>query len=196
MRIKIDKLGMNGEGVARPSDDNDLQKVTFVDFALPDEVIDAEIVQEKSKFCTARLKQLISESEDRIVAPCPYFTKCGGCNLQHLNYAKQLEFKTNLVKETLQKVGGLDLEVLPCVSSDQYAYRNKAVFPLGKNIGMFELNTHNIVPVDKCLLMNDKINLTLSLVKQWIAENNIKTFDFKTYKGLLKYLVVRSVGSQ
>ncbi|MBO5910200.1 MAG: 23S rRNA (uracil(1939)-C(5))-methyltransferase RlmD, partial [Clostridia bacterium] len=107
-----------------------------------------------------------------------------------------LEFKTNLVKETLFKVGGLEIDVLPCVSSMEYGYRNKGVFPLGRNIGMFELNSHNIVPIDKCLLMNDKINLTLSLVKEWISENNVKTFDFANYKGLLKYLVVRSVGEQ
>ena len=94
------------------------------------------------------------------------------------------------------KVGNLDLEVLPCVSSADYGYRNKAVFPLGKNIGMFEYNSHNIIPIDKCLLMNDKINLTLSIVREWINENNIKTFDFANYKGLLKYLVVRSVDGQ
>lgn len=215
MRLKIDKLGMNGEGVARPlSDDRyklsenkvsevvndnvnkDLQKVTFVDFALPNEVVEVDITQEKSKFCNARLKQVITESEDRVVAPCPYFTRCGGCNLQHLKYDKQLEFKANLVKETLFKVGGLEIDVLPCVSSSEYGYRNKAVFPLGKSIGMFELNSHNIVPIDKCLLMNDKINSTLSIVREWISENNIKTFDFNTYKGLLKYLVVRSVNEQ
>ena len=203
MRLKIDKLGMNGEGVARPCvqsengvENNELQKVTFVDFALPDEIVDVEITQEKSKFCNAKLKQVISASEDRVVAPCPYFTKCGGCNLQHLKYNKQLEFKTNLVKETLFKVGGLDLEVLPCVSGNEYGYRNKAVFPLGKNIGMFAYNTHNIIPIDKCLLMNDKINQSLSIVREWINENNIKTFDFTNFKGLIKYLVVRSVDNQ
>ena len=196
MKLLIDKLGMNGEGVARPSNENDLQKVTFVDFALPNEIVDVEIVQEKSKFCNAKLIEVIESSEDRVVAPCPYFTSCGGCNLQHLNYKGQLEFKTNLVKETLFKVGGLDCDVLPCVASAEYGYRNKAVFPLGKNVGMFEHNSHNIIPMDKCLLMNDNINQTLSIVRQWISENNIKTFDFNTYKGLLKYLVVRSVGSQ
>ena len=195
MRLKIDKLGMNGEGVARPNGDG-LQKVTFVDFALPGEEIEAEIISEKSKFCTARLQQVVSASEDRVIAPCPHFTKCGGCNLQHLKYDKQLEFKQNLVKETLFKVGGLDLDVLPCVSSAEYGYRNKAVFPLGKEIGMFANNSHNIVPIDKCLLMNDKINLTLKLVKEWIAENNIKTFDFNNFNGLLKYLVVRSLNNQ
>lgn len=203
MRLKIDKLGMNGEGVARPCtqtengvENSDLQKVTFVDFALPDEVVDVEIAQEKSNFCNARLKQVIESSMDRVVAPCPHFTSCGGCNLQHLKYDKQLEFKTNLVKETLFKVGGLEIDVLQCVKSQEYGYRNKAVFPLGKNIGMFEHGSHNIIPIDKCLLMNDKINLTLSIVREWISENKIKTFDFNTYKGLLKYLVVRSVNNQ
>ena len=193
---------MNGEGVARPCTQNenninkDLQKVTFVDFALPDEVVEVDIVGEKSKFCNARLKEVVEPSDDRVVAPCPYFTKCGGCNLQHLKYDKQLQFKTNLVKETIQKVGGLDLQVLPCVPSNEYSYRNKAVFPLGKNVGMFADNSHNIIPIDKCMLMNDKINQVLHIVREWITQNNIKTFDFNTFKGLLKYLVVRSVNGQ
>ena len=90
MKLRIDKLGMNGEGVARPLHDEDcnninkeLQKVTFVDFALPDELVEVEIINEKAKFCNARLKQVIESSLDRVNAPCPYFTRCGGSNLQH-----------------------------------------------------------------------------------------------------------------
>lgn len=196
MKMIIDKLGMNGEGVARPNDKNNLQKVVFVDFALPNEKIEAEIIEEKSKFCKAKLVNIIDESDDRVTPPCQYFGKCGGCNLQHLKYEKQAEFKTNLVKETLLKVGGIDANVLPCVSADTFGYRNKAVFPLGKNIGMFAYNSHDIIEIDKCLIMNDNINKALNIVKMWIRKFNIKTFDFKSYKGLLKYLVVRSVNNQ
>lgn len=237
MEIFIDKLGMNGEGVARPLKESDLQnctpnnasvspinsmannaevcptpknnkkgndvnpknslqKVTFVDFALPGERVEVNITEEKSKFCKAELVKVINPSEDRVVPPCPYFEKCGGCNLQHLKYEKQAEFKQNLVKETIFKVGGINAEVLPCVMSNPVGYRNKAVFPLGKNIGMFAHNSHNIVEIDKCLLMNDRINTAFNIVKTWIYKFNIKTFDFNTYKGILKYLVVRSVNNQ
>ena len=196
MELKIDNLGMNGEGVARPSESNNLQKVTFVNFALPNEVVQVEITSEKSKFCNAKLVDVITESKDRVVAPCPYFMQCGGCNLQHLNYGKQLEFKQNLVKETLLKVGGIDYKVLPTVASQQYTYRNKGVFPLGNNIGMFEFNSHKIIEIDKCLLMNDKINTAFTLIKNWIKEYNVSTFDFDNFKGLLKYAVIRSVNNQ
>lgn len=225
MEIFIDKLGMNGEGVARPLKEGNLQnstpnnakvcstqqnakkkndinskdtlqKVAFVDFALPGERVEVNIVEEKSKFCKAELVKVINPSEDRVAPPCPYFEKCGGCNLQHLKYKKQAEFKQNLVKETIFKVGGIDADVLPCEMSSPLGYRNKAVFPLGKNIGMFAHNSHNIVEIDKCLLMNDKINTTFNIVKTWIKKFNIKTFDFNTYKGVLKYLVVRSVNNQ
>lgn len=173
-----------------------LNKVTFVDFALPNERIEAEIVEEKSKFCKAKLIKVITPSEDRVVPPCPYFGKCGGCNLQHLRYGKQAEFKAALVRETLHKVGEIDAEVLPCISAEQFGYRNKAVFPLGKNIGMFAYNSHDIVEIDQCLLMNENINRALEIVKNWVRKFNIKTFDFKAYNGLLRYLVVRSVDNQ
>lgn len=190
MKLTIDKLGMNGEGVARG------EKVTFVPYALPNETVEAEIVEEKSKFCNAKLSKVIVESNDRKTPPCPYFMECGGCNLQHLKYEKQAEFKQNLVKETLHKVGGIDEQVLPCVTANSFSYRNKGVFPISKNIGMFRFNSHQIIPIQKCLLMNEKINEALDLVRNWLEKYNISTFDFNTFKGLVKYLVVRSVNNQ
>lgn len=213
MKLQINNLGMNGEGVARieyegnelvksqnPLDNiestNTKSKVVFVPFGLPSEVVEAEITLDKAKFCNARVVDVLQPSKDRITAPCPYFTKCGGCNLQHLNYLKQLEFKQNLVKETIFKVGGIETQVLPCVASNEYAYRNKGAFPIVGQIGMFELNSHKLVEIDKCLLMNNKINHAFNIVKSWISEYNIKTFNFVQTKDVLKHLVVRSVDNQ
>ncbi len=195
MRVKINNLGMNGEGISSP-ENNELNKVIFVPFAMPNEIVEIEILQEKAKFCNGKLISVESSSIDRIKSPCPYFMKCGGCNLQHIKYEKQLEFKKNLVKDTLLKVGGINHEIVSTQPSKNYGYRNKGVFFLGKNIGMMEYNSHNIIEIDKCLLMNDEINQALAIIKDWIKTYNISTFDFNSYKGLLKYAVIRSVNNQ
>lgn len=190
--VKIIDLGMNGEGIAR--DDN---KVIFVPFALPNEEVQVELVQDKSKFATGKLASVVNDSECRVSPECPHFMVCGGCNLQHLKYVEQLSFKTQLVKNTIRKVGGIECEVLSCVASeDIYNYRNKGAFPISKNVGMFEFNSHNVVDINYCHIMNENINKVLQIVKNWIKEYNISTFNFVTHKGLLKHLVVRSVNNQ
>ncbi len=191
-KVKIIDLGMNGEGVARCDD-----KVVFVPFALPQEEVEIELVQDKSKFCIGKVSSIINASDSRVNPECPYFKVCGGCNLQHLDYNEQLKFKTNLVQNTLYKVGRIDIDVLPCVASKEvYNYRNKGAFPIDKTVGMFEFNSHNIVDINYCHIMNDTINQVLQIVKDWIKQFNINTFNFTTRKGLVKHLVVRSVNNQ
>lgn len=191
-KVTVIDLGMNGEGIARI--DN---KVVFIPFALPDEEIEISLSKDKGKFSTGKLEKVITASKNRVEPPCPYFQHCGGCNLQHLQYDQQLKFKTSLVKNTLQKVGQINCEVLPCIASDMpYNYRNKGAFPISIGVGMFTSNSHNVVDINYCYLMNENINKCLQLVKQWINQYKIKTFNFQTRKGLLKYLVVRSVKQQ
>ena len=83
MRVKVDKLGINGEGVIR-STERDV-KVCFVDYCLPGEIVDIDIVDAKKHFNIARLNDVIQSSRDRVLPKCPYFYECGGCNLMHMN---------------------------------------------------------------------------------------------------------------
>lgn len=221
--IKIEKLGMNGEGVARANNE-----VVFVPFALPNEQVKCKCINAKNKFAIMKVEEIISSSPDREAPPCPYFKKCGGCDIQHLIYNKQLEFKTNLVKETLLKVGNIDYDVEPCeFSKNQYNYRNKASFPIvlddGYKIGMYRVNSHNLVDIDYCYLQKDDINKVLRITKQWLnsvyssitqnindtesyyQDNTLfkssrkdivnKNFinDTKSQYGRLKHLVIRNI---
>lgn len=196
LKLTIDNLGMNGEGVARR--DN---KVYFVDKALIGEEVFAEVVEEKSHFCKAKIDKILVSSPSRTEPFCPYFSSCGGCNLQHLKYKKQLEFKTNLVKDTLKKVGNIDVDVLNTISSkNAYFYRNKGVFPVvnqgGKCVvGMFEESTHNIKDINQCFLMNDNLTKGYKIVKDYL-ENNVKGYDFNRHIGDVKFAVIRSINNQ
>jgi len=192
LEVVIDRLGVNGEGIATFNG-----KVIFVPFALVGEKVKIHIINDKNSFLVAKLLEVIEPSKDRCSAICPYFSKCGGCDIQHLKYEKQLLFKKNLVKDTILKYAKLDVEVNDTVSSDrEFRYRNKFAFPVQSvggeiKIGMYRKNSHSIIEIDDCMLQSDKTKTILEIFKIYMIENKISAYDEKTKKGIVKHIVVR-----
>lgn len=199
MRIKIERIGINGEGVALLSGGECDNKVCFIENALPAEEVDVTIVSNKKKFCVAKVNKIISSSPHRLVSPCKYFGVCGGCDIQHMDTSLQMEIKKNNIADTIKKITGQVVKVDNVIRLNDYGYRNKMVFPFanenGKNIlGMFEKNTHKVVDIDKCLLASDNLNKFLQLSKDFFKKSNYKGYDFKNKKGDIKYSVARESG--
>ena len=188
---------MNFEGVARKDG-----KVYFVPYSLIGEEVLAEVVENKKKFANARISELKTTAKERVQPLCPYFYECGGCDIQHLFYDKQLEYKTKHIKETLEKVAEIQFDVKPTIKSENnYFYRNKASFVVvdenGKTkVGMFKHNSHGLVDINQCFLMNDNITKAYKIIKDYILTNNIKGYDFTKHCGELKFVVIRSIGEQ
>ena len=195
MEVIIKDLGINGEGVTRlQSGDND-NKVCFVDFSLPGETVDIEITSSKSKFCKGRLLKVIDGSVDRVEPKCPYFTKCGGCDLQHLDYKKQVEFKKEKVSTALRKCGSENF-ITNTKYLNEYEYRNKMVFAVREEngrqkIGMFESKSHKVIEIGKCLLTTERINNVFSICRDYLKTSTFHGYNEKTKKGDIKYLVIR-----
>jgi len=163
MQVKIEKLDNFGRGITHINN-----KICFVEKALPDEVVDIEITKDKSKYQEAKIINIIKSSKDRIKVDCPYYDLCGGCNLRHLSYEKENEFKENKVKEIINHIGKLNIKVNNIIYDNEYNYRNKVTFHKSNNkIGYYEKNTRNVINIDKCLLLDDLIN------------NNIKNIHTK-----------------
>jgi len=191
MKIKIDKLGIDGEGVGRITSGENLNKVCFVDFLLPNEVADVEIYKTSSRFVRAKISKIEKMSTDRVEPKCPYFKVCGGCDLQHMNKHMQLDFKKNLVKETIQKIAKIDVEVSDVVRLNDYNYRNKMAFPIYLNdgkivVGMFKANSHKIVEIKECLIADKNINLILKNAQEFFEKVDTKEYKF------LRYMVIRA----
>ncbi len=186
MKNLIYDYGMNGEGVTKI--DN---IVTLVPFALKNEVVNIEITKSFGNYNTAELKEIIKPSENRVMAPCPYFGKCGGCDLQHMNYSEQLDFKSLLVKKTIKKICNLDVDVNPTIASNkQYNYRNKVSFNFHNNIsGFYEENSKTIVDVDKCLLISENMNNIYEIFKIFLKNH-------QNFSNFIKNLVIREISSQ
>ncbi len=186
MKIKIEKLGMNGEGVARVNG-----KTVFVNGALPDEQVEIVSTNDFASYEIATEFMIDKTSPNRTAPPCPYFGVCGGCDIQHLEYRKALEFKQCLVKETLEKIAKLNIDVKPTIASGNiYNYRNKASFPVkffddAYHVGYYEKKSHKLVEVDKCTICIEEINKAKQIVENWL-------FELKT-PNLVSHLVIRFI---
>lgn len=161
--LKIEKLDHQGRGISHLD-----HKIVFVENALEGEVVKIQILNEKKNFIEAKALEITKKSENRIEAICPYFLECGGCDLLHMNYEKQLEYKENKVKEIMKKFAGLDDVVKPIVSNEEiFGYRNKVVFQVkdGK-IGFYKRKSNEIIEIEKCYLIPSRMNEILKILKK------------------------------
>ena len=125
---------------------------------------------------------------------CPVLNLCGGCQLLDMEYAEQLKFKQKQVEELLK---GL-CPVKPIIGmKDPFHYRNKvhAVFDRDKrgNIisGIYEENTHHVVPVEKCLIEDQKADEIIGTIRGMLKSFKIRTYDEDTGFGLLRHVLIR-----
>ena len=196
MQVDIVRLGINGEGIFYVPSGDDKDKIGFVDFALPCETCDVTITNNKTRFCNAKLNEVLTKSTSRINPKCPYFFECGGCDLQHMDDSLQLEFKLRKVKDTISKVDK-SFSDIQIISKNKFEYRNKMTFPFVYSqdeikIGMFKKNSHDVIEIKDCLISKKGIIKVLNFSQKYFNEN-FKLFS-DTYKlGFLKYLVIREV---
>ena len=174
MQVKIEKLDNFGRGITYLND-----KICFVENALPNEVVEIEIIKENKKLIEAKTVKIITPSNSRVESICPYSKICGGCNFQNLDYQEELKYKTEKVKSLISKFTGLKDIVEDTNYINEYNYRNKILLHGKDNkLGLYEENTNTIVDIENCLLVNNKINEIIKVLKEEnisISEALIKT---------------------
>lgn len=171
MRVKIEKLDHFGRGICYIDG-----KICFVENTLPGEDVKIKINLEKKKYILGRVKDFYSVSSDRVDDVCPYKDKCGGCDLSHLSYKKENEYKCLKVKEILKKYADVDEVLVEDVSfGEEYNYRNKITLHGDHNIiGYYKKNSNDIVPINKCLLVDEKINHIINVINMMSSDNEYK----------------------
>jgi 23S rRNA (uracil1939-C5)-methyltransferase len=166
MEITIEKLIYGGEGLAHHDG-----STVFVPFVLPAEKVSAAPVEQKKKFIRARVERVLEPSPERATARCPHFGVCGGCDYQHIPYDAQLKYKTEILRETLRRIGRIDWPgEISAHASPPWAYRNRAqwkVRPLGDDgsggmgIGYFRANSTALCAVEDCSILSPLLLKTL-----------------------------------
>ena len=139
----------------------------FVPFVLPGEKVEATIRQEKPGFARGLVSQLIEASSDRVEARCPYFRLCGGCHYQHIPYGRQLEFKAEILRETLQRVAKIELKPeIHLHASPPWNYRNRTRLQVQTApefaLGYFQFGSHNFLPVRECPISSPLLNQAMA----------------------------------
>lgn len=147
--IKIEKLVNHALGLGRLENN----KIVFIPGVLPSEVIEAKIINEKKDVVFAELVKIIEPSSERIEPRCPYFSSCGGCDLQFASYSKQLEIKKDILSDWL-KINDYDIDVSIIAAPQEWQYRNTTVFHRDKKkIGFYAKKSHDMVAIKDCPIL-------------------------------------------
>lgn len=191
----VETLGYRGEGVARVG-----RVPVFVQGALPGERIRAHIILVKKDYAVGKLTDVSSPSPDRVDPGCPYFGKCGGCNIRHLAYPAQLEFKRGIVRDALRKIAHIDADVAECVPSpDTSGCRNKLSLPVragerGAKVGLFAYNSHRVVEIEDCPLQTPAVRRTIPALRRLAAR--YAPYDEEKGRGVLRHFVARDLNGK
>ena len=197
--ILIEDISNEGEGIGHVNG-----YALFVKDTLPGDYVHAKIIKVKKSYGFARLMDIIKPSEDRTEAVCENAVRCGGCQLQHYRYDRQLDYKQNKVKNALVRMGGfaadfIDSVMEPVIGMDNpYNYRNKAQFPVGKDkegntvIGFYAGRTHSIIDSRYCYIQSEVSNKVVSIIRSWIERYVISPYEETKHSGLIRHILVRN----
>ncbi len=159
-------------------------RAVFVPFLLPGELARVRPIEQKKKFIRARVEQILEPSPERITAPCPHFGVCGGCNYQHLEYSAQLRAKSEILRETLGRIGHIRWEgPIETRSFPQFYYRNRAQWKIRRvdgrlSIGYFEAGSQTLCPVGACPILSPLLERTLLRIGELLAAGDaLKSVD-------------------
>lgn len=164
-KAHIKKLIYGGYGLSQLKD-----KTLMVEYALPGEEVEIDIIQEKRDYAIGRAIKVLEASQDRRDAPCPYYGTCGGCQLQHMDYKAQIKAKEEILLETLERIGKLQIDKLEkSLYGEEFGYRIKAQFKVvQERIGFYERRSHNLVEIEECLLLHPSINQLIPSLREFV----------------------------
>ncbi len=181
-------LDAKGRGLVRYQD-----KVISVNGLLPNEKVKLEIRQKKN-FIDAELIEITSVSKHRVDPICPYFKQCGGCQLLHLDYKAQLDYK----RKQLVKLFKKEVQIPSIIGmEDPLRYRNKvhSTFSLNKKgkviSGIYEENSHRVVNISTCMIQNKEADIIIEALRKCLNDFNIEPYNEDAQTGLIRHVLIR-----
>jgi len=175
----------------------------LVSGALIGEKVEAKILAIKKQIAFAKIEKILIASKDRVIPPCKFFLKCGGCSFQHLSYGRELEFKKQLILDAFNSEG-ISLSNLPLeiISSKEYRYRNKLSLPIRKGIGhkflvgFFRKRSHEVIDIVDCLLQTESCKNLIANLKKLMHKHKVESYDETNHTGHLRHIQVRTLGEK
>lgn len=191
--IEITGQTHDGLGVGRKDG-----MAVFVQGAIAGEKVRVKVIKVLKSYAVARIEEFIERSPDRAEPFCPVYKRCGGCSLQHMTYERTLQFKCQVVIDSLERIGGLaGVTVNPTIGMENpKRYRNKAQYPVGvrDNVpvaGFFAPRSHEIIENDRCEIQHPVSDLAKNTVLEFMKANRIPAYDEVSHKGLIRHVVTK-----
>ena len=192
LQVMVETATVDGTGIARVDG-----QVVFVPGALPGEQCKIRIAHIGRSAVFAELLRVEQPSAHRVELDCPYFPKCGGCALRHMDYAQELELKRAHVYSCLTRIGGQTLPSLSITGAEQTdGYRNKVQFPVQEQngspaAGFFAGKTHSVIPVAHCRIQPDCADRIRAAVLDWMRKYSIRAYDEAAHTGYIRHIYIR-----
>lgn len=190
-QVKLRCTGMDEEGKG-------IVTIKGKEFHVPNliegETAVGEVVH-KRNFTSAKVVRIEESSKERVTPRCPHFSQCGGCQLQHMSYKGQAEFKQKLVERLMKpyhKVNNI------LTMQEPYFYRNKIHSTMandqrGKIIsGIYEEYTHRVVPIEQCIVQDKRADEIIASVREIMKTYKMKPYDEDTRQGFLRHILVKT----
>ena len=192
--LEIDDMGTDGEGIGHKEG-----YTLFVKDALVGDIVRVKVIKAKKKFGYGRLLEVIKPSPWRVEPACDCARQCGGCQIQHCSYEKQLAWKEKKVRDCLQRIGGFEeIPMEPIMGMDEpYHYRNKAQYPVGYDkegnpvAGFYAGRTHSIIPNTDCAIQHPCNHMILETILAFMKQYDIPAYEEKKHTGLVRHILTR-----
>ena len=192
--VDIVDIGQGGVGIGKYEG-----FTVFVEGGLIQDKVKVRINKSKKNYAVGDIVKIIEKSPFRVERICSDDLKeCGGCPIQELDYNKQLELKTNEVKQVISRIGKLEnVEIHETIGmKNPCRYRNKAQFPIqninGETaIGFYKKKSHNVIPTDMCVIQHDINDKIIKIIKTYIQAYNVSLYNETTHTGVLRHLVTK-----
>lgn len=193
--VEIIDLNHEGKGVAKKDG-----FVVFVEQTVPGDIAEIKITETMKNFALGNLIRIVKPSPDRIEPICSHYSQCGGCQLMHMDYKSQLNYKKNRVQNEFRRASvNMDgVEVYDTMGMEEpLRYRNKTAFSVAQKngeiiIGPYEEGTYNTVNITGCMLQNSQSDIAVEHFRQLMEKYGVSPYDKKTGKGTVKNIVIRS----
>ena len=181
MEVVIEKMNHQAMGIAKING-----KVVFIPKVIVGDIVDIDIVKEYKNYSIGKVNKIIKKSAKRVDVLCSYYDVCGGCSISAYTYHDELEYKVNNVIDIFKR-NEIDIKPNIIKSDNRYGYRNKITLQVSNGIiGLYEEDSNKIVDVDKCLLVSDKLNEIIDIIKKNINVNKCNKIVIRdTYYGIM-----------
>ena len=174
--VVINDIALGGEGVGRYQN-----QAIFVPYTAPEDEVLVKVTEVKKRHARGIIHELVKPSPLRIAPRCSHFTRCGGCDYQHLSYPDQLAIKKTQVVEAFRRIGCFPSptvgDVIP--SPQPFNYRGKADFWIGKRdgqdgvAGFLRSKSRDIVDIERCEIIAESLNLALQELHKQGRESHV-----------------------